>query len=556
MSVCWRTRLGACNGTRPSRSALEKCAFDPALASPAVELTRCASCGLPQRHEACHARASSDLKSRAPTAATFEQVLSDLHRRGTAHGCRPPCAASVEAEPLTRLLLGLAAFAPSARETAAAVRAARPGLQLPVLWERRNELLKEWSALVRQRLEEGWRRAKACRAATKRTDRHEQYVALMGVGEQMHKAKFVVSDALYIARVLGRVLVEPRVEHSRLVGVPNVSAGTQPARLALHHYFDLQPLCAQHRMVAARAFERDRQLRTMWDDAVVVQPRRGRAFPGGWRLHTEEAVRTEFAHARGARLLVLRGLWRSVTNDEIADERRALPHAGLARPMRPADWEPNPGYAAIARQLLAAFAGPATGGGSRGEGGSSGHGGGVLAIQWRSEDWEKNVPGREVGGKDNASAPAGTLLRCALWAARRARAVMAAEAARSGGGGGGGGGVGVGLVFVATDLRSSASGTYLGPRRGTALAALRRLERALPAARSPRLRAFIDAIPDAGVRAGVEAAVCVEAKLLLSTTDACDDCAKARRCSKMSSAFGRHIIDRRRAYGRASMALF
>ena len=416
-----------------------------------------------------------------------------------------------------------------------------------MLWDRHDELLKEWSALVRQRLEEGWRRATACRAVTRRAERHDRYVALMGVGEQMHKAKFVVSDALYIARALGRVLVEPRVEHSRLVGVPNVSAGAQPARLALHHYFDLQPLCSQHRMVAARAFERDRQLRAMWDGAVVVQPRRGRAFPGGWRLHTEEAVRAEFAHARGARLLVLRGMWRSVTNDEIADEQRALPHAGLAQPMRPADWEPNPGYAAIARQLLAAFAG--------GGGGGGGHGGGVLAIQWRSEDWEKNVPGREVGGKDNASAPAGTLLRCALWAARRAKSAIEAEAARGGSGGSGGGG-GIGLVFVATDLRSSASGTYLGPRRGAALAALRRLERALPAARSPRLRAFIDAIPDAGVRAGVEAAVCVEAKLLLSTTDACDDCAKARRCSKMSSAFGRHIIDRRRAYGRASMALF
>lgn len=54
----------------------------------------------------------------------------------------------------------------------------------------------------------------------------------------------------------------------------------------------------------------------------------------------------------------------------------------------------------------------------------------------------------------------------------------------------------------------------------------------------------------------MEAAICTEAQALLSTTDVCDDCAKARRCSKMSSAFGRHILDRRRAYRRASLPLF
>ena len=112
----------------------------------------------------------------------------------------------------------------------------------------------------------------------------------------------------------------------------------------------------------------------------------------------------------------------------------------------------------------------------------------------------------------NASLP-GTLLRCALWASRRAKETMRR--------------LGVTSVYLATDLRSDASGTYWGPRRAAALAALRRLERALPAARTPRLRAFIAAIPDAGVRASVEAAICTEAQALLSTTDVCDDCAKA-----------------------------
>ena len=89
----------------------------------------------------------------------------------------------------------------------------------------------------------------------------------------------------------------------------------------------------------------------------------------------------------------------------------------------------------------------------------------------------------------NASLP-GTLLRCALWASRRAKETMRR--------------LGVTSVYLATDLRSDASGTYWGPRRAAALAALRRLERALPAARTPRLRAFIAAIPDAvGVGVGV-----------------------------------------------------
>eukprot|EP00966_Prymnesium_polylepis_P095252 2205975-Prymnesium_polylepis.1 len=67
---------------------------------------------------------------------------------------------------------------------------------------------------------------------------------------------------------------------------------------------------------------------------------------------------------------------------------------------------------------------------------------------------------------------------------------------------------------------------------------------------------MIDALPDAGVRAGVEAAICAQAQLLLSTTDACDDCKRACRCSKMSSAFGRHLLRRRAAYGRESLPLF
>ena len=67
------------------------------------------------------------------------------------------------------------------------------------------------------------------------------------------------ADALYIAHVLGRTLVEPRVAHARMASLANGSGRTRGgggARLALHHYFDLQPLCARFALLPARDFER------------------------------------------------------------------------------------------------------------------------------------------------------------------------------------------------------------------------------------------------------------------------------------------------------------
>ena len=66
----------------------------------------------------------------------------------------------------------------------------------------------------------------------------------------------------------------------------------------------------------------------------------------------------------------------------------------------------------------------------------------------------------------------------------------------------------------------------------------------------------LNAQPDAGVRANLEAAICAQSKLLLTTTSLCDDCAKARRCSKMSSAFGMDLLNTRVAYRRTSRPLF
>ena len=135
----------------------------------------------------------------------FERALSELHRAGR---CRwPPCAAALPSArgatsdaPLTRLLLGLSAFVPRVPHVARAARAARVARQAETrpaavpagLWEeqRRPELLREWSRLVQQRLEEGWRRAAACHGGGAVRRKPERgFVVLRGGGEQMHKAQ-------------------------------------------------------------------------------------------------------------------------------------------------------------------------------------------------------------------------------------------------------------------------------------------------------------------------------------------------------------------------------
>uniref|UniRef100_A0A7S3AGY8 Uncharacterized protein n=1 Tax=Haptolina ericina TaxID=156174 RepID=A0A7S3AGY8_9EUKA len=134
------------------------------------------------------------------------------------------------------------------------------------------------------------------------------------------------------------------------------------------------------------------------------------------------------------------------------------------------------------------------------------------------------------------------LTRCALWAGRRVKQVMAAH--------------GFDQVYIATDLRAQASGSYAGARRPAAAAALARLERIVPNLQSTRLQALVGALGDAGVRAGVEAAICIRSDLLLSSSSPCMDCARARRCSKLNSAFGSHLVARRTSYQRPSEALF
>jgi len=72
-----------------------------------------------------------------------------------------------------------------------------------------------------------------------------------------------------------------------------------------------------------------------------------------------------------------------------------------------------------------------------------------------------------------------------------------------------------------------------------------------------RLGELIDAISDSGVRAAVEAAICVQGRTLLTTASVCRACRRAIRCSKRGSAFAQYILQRRRDYDLpAAHALF
>ena len=110
------------------------------------------------------------------------------------------------------------------------------------------------------------------------------------------------------------------------------------------------------------------------------------------------------------------------------------------------------------------------------------------------------------------------------------------------------------LSNLATDLRGGASGTYITGAAQTE--ALRILYDAVPRLRNTKLREFVDAIPDAGVRANVETAICLKATAMLATTGSCHNCAHAKRCAKMSSAFGHYIVERRKAFLRPTEPLF
>ena len=283
--------------------------------------------------------------------------------------------------------------------------------------------------------------------------------------------------------------------------------------LGLRHYWDLEPLCARFDLVPRSVYHQFRR-----GGHVIISPREQNRGIGLWRLHSRAAVLRAFGPVGRARTIEIRGMWRSVTNREALRDA-PLPYRGVH--VRPSVWELNPGYELVALQLIAGLMDPS----ARGR---------FLAVQWRSEDWHRQLPKSVDPAHPDALRP------CATWAAAR----IAEEMRRHN----------LTEAFLATDLFAGASGTYIG---GKAQAeALRVLHRAVPSMRHAKLRAFIDAIPDAGVRANLEATICLKATSMLATTLHCKQCHRARRCAKLSSAFGHYIVERRKAFHRPVAALF
>jgi len=324
-------------------------------------------------------------------------------------------------------------------------------------------------------------------------------------------------------------------------------------RLLLRHYWDLEPLCAAFDIAPPSSYSRG--ARGWAREKVRISPYKRHLGIGRFKLRTHAAVRRAFGRVnRTARVLELDGWWRSVSNrDATSSAGGRLGYEGMR--LGANVWELNPAYTRIARLLVLAFlspSGPPAGVSARlsvtpgrgrrsdaasvgGAGGAAatqirpaGGVGGFLAVQWRSEDSTAIANANETTARADF-AP------CAGWAGESIRRVMRDHNLTA--------------VFLATDLRQGASTTY-GVSEAQQ-AALTRLYAAVPALggeASARLRQLIDAIGDSGVRAGIEAAICVQGRALLSTAVVCQKCRRAVRCSKRGSAFAKYILERRQDY--------
>ena len=110
-----------------------------------------------------------------------------------------------------------------------------------------------WLEEVHAQLRLGWLSAQACRQRAQQPRYSSQrFVSVVAAREQMHKNKFVVMDALYISRVLGRALIEPGVHNSRL----GEQSRNRSHRLYLRHYWDLEPLCRRFDIVPLALYAR------------------------------------------------------------------------------------------------------------------------------------------------------------------------------------------------------------------------------------------------------------------------------------------------------------
>ena len=502
---------------------------EPAAPGEAAAAGRCEHCAAPQRHEPCFASVDALVRRQNFTFDATDRFDAAQAALAAEHKCPKPCA-------VTAAAAGAGAAQLPTEWLPSAVAHA---LQLPEGGvDAEKAAAAEWRRLVVDELERGWRGAAACAAHASRErprgSASRRFVVVSEAREQMHKNKYVVADALFIAAALGRALVEPNVCDSRLGETctkwegpgkrsPTKAPDAAGRQLSLRHYWDLQPLCATYDLVPLKTYHRVARGDGGSRRRALFEPAAGRDGIGLWRLHTRAAVRDAFRKFDDVRVIELRHLWRSVTNSEAAAERKMLPYEGFR--LSPASFELNPGYDRLALYLVATLLAPASGR--------------YLAVQWRSEDWHRNY--RDNGNSQNRTAAA-ALRACAGWAAAAIQREMRLH--------------NLSAVFLATDLRAGASGTYHYSRRRSAEVALSALERAVPELSHPRLRAFIDSIDDAGVRANLEAAVCARATMMLTTTHSHRRLDRAARCSKLTSAYGTYIRRRRTAFHRPTAPLF
>eukprot|EP00752_Nemacystus_decipiens_P011546 g10252.t1 len=152
------------------------------------------------------------------------------------------------------------------------------------------------------------------------------YVVFVSAAEQLGGNKYLLADGLFIAKMLGRTLVEYPAKDAR-ISVAN-------ATLGLGAYWDLSAMCMNHRILDLRAF------RALVERGVI--PPEEFITIG---TQKQQAVTTRFKHSAdvesfymgkmGYKVIVMEHTWKSHLN------RRTMAYL-----------HPNPFYHGVARMLL------------------------------------------------------------------------------------------------------------------------------------------------------------------------------------------------------------
>lgn len=321
-----------------------------------------------------------------------------------------------------------------------------------------------------------------------------KFLAIEFSNEQLNKFIGFAGDALFFARALGRVLVEPTMLSSRNFGVPRPSSDpcvhgaprTVAAAAAclrnverLSEYLDLGRACRYVPIIAqADFFHLQRLFPDRLGAPVVRRAKPSEAGIGALRSKAgfKSRVRSWLAAYEDAPVLVLHGFSRSNVDDPLS-LLRLTPRERSASTSRSPP-VPAFGIAPHLRRFAGALYHAALRPGAR-----------LACVQWRSEKPEAESPG---------VVPCATALGAAYAAGRRerVRGMGAADAA-----------------VLVTDLYPGNSATYNERNASGARHALALLRDALPL--HEQLQAAMRAIPDAGERGLVEQLVCAHATTLL-----------------------------------------